>query len=69
MHKVGVSAATGDGIEDFWNVVQTAAAEYENGYLEDLKNRVEEQKAKERAKKRVSVRKLMNDLEEDGKML
>lgn len=69
LHKVGVSAATGDGIEDFWNVVQTAAAEYENGYLEDLKNRVEEQKAKERAKKRVSVRKLMNDLEEDGKML
>ena len=69
LHKVGVSAATGDGIEDFWNVVQTAAAEYENGYLEDLKNRVEEQKAKERAKKRVSVRKLMNDLEQDGKML
>lgn len=69
LHKVGVSAATGDGIEDFWDVVQTAAAEYEDGYLEDLKNRVEEQKAKERAKKRVGIRKLINDLEEDGKML
>ena len=69
LHKVGVSAATGDGIEDFWDVVQTAAAEYQDGYLEDLKNRVEEQKAKERAKKRVGIRKLINDLEEDGKML
>ncbi|KAL7480247.1 hypothetical protein ACHAW6_005944 [Cyclotella cf. meneghiniana] len=68
LHKVGVSAATGDGIDEFWDVVQTAAAEYEEGYLEDLRNRVEEQKAKERAKKRVGARKLVRDLEEDGKL-
>lgn len=68
LHKVGVSAATGDGIEEFWDVVQTAAAEYEDGYLEDLKNRVEEQKAKERAKQRVGARKLVKDLEQDGNL-
>ncbi|KAL3805875.1 hypothetical protein HJC23_007836 [Cyclotella cryptica] len=68
LHKVGVSAATGDGIDDFWDVVQTAAAEYEEGYLEDLRNRVEEQRAKERAQKRVGARKLVRDLEEDGKL-
>lgn len=65
LHKVGVSAATGDGVKEFWDVVQTAAAEYEDGYLEDLKNRVEEQKAKERAKQRVGARKLVRDLEQD----
>jgi translation initiation factor IF-2 len=69
LHKVGVSAATGDGIDEFWDVVQTAAAEYEEGYLEDLRNRVEEQKAKERAKKRVGARNLVKDLEEDGKLI
>ncbi|KAL3797559.1 hypothetical protein ACHAWO_012573 [Cyclotella atomus] len=68
LHKVGVSAATGDGIEEFWDVVQTAAAEYEDGYLEDLKNRVEEQKAKERAKQRVGARKLVKDLKADGNL-
>jgi GTPase SAR1 family protein len=68
LHKVGVSAATGDGIEEFWDVVQTAAAEYEDGYLEDLRNRVEEQKAKERAKKRVGARKLVKDLKDDGEL-
>jgi translation initiation factor IF-2 len=68
LHKVGVSAATGDGIDEFWGVVQAAAAEYEEGYLEDLRNRVEEQLAKERAKKRVGARKLVKDLEQDGKL-
>ena len=68
LHKVGVSAATGDGIDEFWDVVQAAAAEYEEGYLEDLRNRVEEQLAKERAKKRVGARKLVKDLEQDGKL-
>ena len=68
LHNVGVSAATGEGVEEFWEVVQKAAGEYETGYLVDLKNRVEEQKAKERAIKRVGARKLMRDLEEDGKL-
>lgn len=68
LHKVGVSAATGEGVDKFWEVVQTAAAEYEEGYLVDLRNRVEEQKAKEMAKKRVGARRLVRDLKEDGKL-
>lgn len=68
LHKVGVSAATGDGIDEFWNEVQSAMTEYDEGYLEDLKNRVEEQKAKERAKQRVGARKLVKDLEVERKL-
>ncbi|KAL7543900.1 hypothetical protein ACHAXR_013423 [Thalassiosira sp. AJA248-18] len=68
LHKVGVSAATGDGVDEFWEVVQKAALEYEGGYLVDLKNRVDEQKAKERAQKRAGARRLARDLEEDGKL-
>ena len=68
LHKVGVSSVTGDGVEEFWNVVQEAAMEYEEGYLVDLKLRIDEQQAKERAKKRVSARRLARDLEEDGKL-
>jgi len=68
LHKVGVSAVTGDGVEEFWNIVQEAAMEYEEGYLVDLKLRISEQKAKERAKKRVGAKKLASDLEKDGKL-
>ena len=68
LHKVGVSAATGEGVDEFWDVVHKAAAEYEDGYLIDLKNRIEEQKAKERALKRAGARKLVRDLEQDGKL-
>lgn len=65
LHKVGVSAATGEGVEEFWTVVDQAAEEYEEGYLVDLKNRVEEQMVKERAMQRVGARKLVRDLQED----
>ena len=66
LHKVGVSAATGDGVDEFWEVVQKAALDYEEGYLVDLKCRMEEQQAKERAMKRVSARRLARDLEADN---
>ncbi|KAL3767298.1 hypothetical protein ACHAW5_001703 [Stephanodiscus triporus] len=65
LHKVGVSAATGEGVDEFWNVVREAASEYEEGYLVDLRCRMEEQNAKERAKRRVDARRLVRDLEED----
>ena len=68
LHKVGVSAATGEGVEEFWTVVEQAAEDYEEGYLEDLKNRVEEQRVKERAMQRVGARKLVRDLQEDGQL-
>ncbi len=65
LHKVGVSAATGEGVDEFWSVVRKAASEYEDGYLVDLRCRIEEQNAKEIAKRRVSARRLVRDLEED----
>jgi GTPase SAR1 family protein len=65
LHKVGVSAATGEGVDDFWSVVREAASEYEDGYLVDLRCRMEEQSAKEMAKRRVAARRLVRDLEED----
>eukprot|EP00986_Skeletonema_menzelii_P007093 scaffold2744_cov141-Skeletonema_menzelii.AAC.6 len=68
LHKVGVSAATGEGVEEFWTVVEQAAEDYEEGYLEDLKNRVEEQRVKERAMQRVGARKLVRDLQEDEQL-
>jgi hypothetical protein len=68
LHKVGVSAATGEGVDEFWEVVQQAALDYDEGYLVDLKNRVEEQKVKERAMQRVGARNLVRDLQEDGQL-
>lgn len=68
LHKVGVSAATGEGVEEFWSVVEKAAEDYEEGYLVDLRNRVEEQRVKERAMQRVGARKLVRDLQEDGQL-
>ncbi|KAL3809312.1 hypothetical protein ACHAXA_008711 [Cyclostephanos tholiformis] len=65
LHKVGVSAATGEGVDEFWSVVRDAALEYEDGYLVDLRCMMEEQSAKERAKRRVAARRLVRDLEED----
>ena len=65
LHKVGVSAATGEGVDEFWTVIRDAAAEYEDGYLVDLKCRMEEQEAKDIAKGRVDIRRLARDMEED----
>jgi len=65
LHKVGVSAATGDGVDEFWEVVQRAALDYEDGYLVDLQCRMEEQQAKEMAMKRVSARRLARDLQQE----
>lgn len=63
LHKVGVSAATGEGVDEFWTVIRDAAAEYEDGYLVDLRCRMEEQEAKEIAKGRVDIRRLARDME------
>jgi GTPase SAR1 family protein len=67
LHKVGVSAATGEGVDEFWTVIRDAAAEYEDGYLVDLRCRMEEQEAKEIAKGRVDIRRLARDMEEEDR--
>ena len=61
----GVSAVTGDGMDDFWNTVEKASSQdFVTDYLEDLKNRVEEQDAKKRAIARLQVRHLRQDIDE-----
>ena len=69
LHKVGVSAATGEGVDELWKVVQLAAEEYESGYLVDLKLRAEERMAKEMAMIRANERRYMLDkrMDEEGK--
>jgi len=65
LHTVGVSAATGDGIGDFWNVVDKAAKEFEVDYLEDIKNRMNERAAKTQAMANKSMERLQRDLGDD----
>ena len=65
LQRVGVSAATGDGIDDFWNAVQKACVEFDDGYVADLKCRVEEQDARKKAIARDNVKRLAKDLKND----
>jgi len=62
----GVSAVTGDGIEDFWRVVRQAADVDFEEYIEDLKHRIEEQEAKRQAMSRVQARRLQRDVANDN---
>lgn len=68
LHKCGVSAATGDGIEEFWNVIDVAANDFETDYLEDLKNRVMEQQAKKKAVAKDDIRRLEEDIKKSNDM-
>jgi len=61
---VGVSAATGEGVEDFWVGVERTAREFETGYLEDLKGKIEEQEVKKQVVHRESMRRLKRDLKQ-----
>ena len=61
----GVSAYTGDGIDEFWTTVQKAATQdFALDYIEDLKNRMEEQEARKRALSRLSVQRIQRDLDD-----
>lgn len=60
----GVSAYTGDGIDDFWMTVQKAARQdFCLDYIDDLKNRIEEQQVRREALARISTQRMQRDLE------
>ena len=65
-NAVGVSAVTGDGMDDFWNTVRKAALQdFAVDYIQDLKLRIAEQDARRRALARSGIRRLQRDLEEE----
>jgi GTPase SAR1 family protein len=64
-NAVGVSAVTGDGIDDFWKVVRQAADTDFKDYIEDLKHRIQEQDAKKQAIARLQAKKLEKDIQMD----
>lgn len=60
----GVSAYTGDGIDEFWTTVQKAARQdFCMDYIDDLKNRIEEQQVRRQALSRISAQRMQRDLE------
>ena len=64
-NAVGVSAVTGDGIDDFWRVIRQAATVDFTDYIEDLKHRIAEQDAKRLAMARMDARRLQHDIGND----
>eukprot|EP00536_Pseudo-nitzschia_multiseries_P007415 jgi/Psemu1/195604/e_gw1.175.114.1 len=58
----GVSAVTGDGIDNFWTKIRQAANVDFDEYIDDLKHRIEEQDAKRQAMARVQARRLKRDV-------
>lgn len=61
----GVSAVTGDGMDEFWATVQKAATQdFVLDYIEDLKNRMEEQDARQQAMARSSLHRLQRDIDD-----
>lgn len=64
LNHVGVSSATGDGVVtgEFWEAVKKSAKEFEAGYVEELKNRMEELEVKKKVKMRHGLSKFKRDL-------
>ncbi|OQR96634.1 GPN-loop GTPase 1 [Achlya hypogyna] len=62
LRHVGVSAATGAGMDEFFKVVAEATNEYYEEYLPDLMYRIEQQKAKSEKKQTDNLEKVMKDM-------
>jgi len=62
----GVSAVTGDGIDEFWEKIRQAASVDFEEYIDDLKHRIEEQGAKREAMARVQARRLKRDVDREN---
>ncbi|RHY68093.1 hypothetical protein DYB30_005476, partial [Aphanomyces astaci] len=62
LRHVGVSAATGAGIDEFYKVVEAATAEYYDEYLPDLEFRIEQQKQKKDKHQVTNMSKVLDDM-------
>ncbi|POY73875.1 hypothetical protein BMF94_3045 [Rhodotorula taiwanensis] len=62
LRAVGVSAMTGEGMEELFDAVQEAREEYEKDYKPELEKIIAERKRKEEAKKADSISRLMRDM-------
>ncbi|GAA6035354.1 hypothetical protein JCM8097_008829 [Rhodosporidiobolus ruineniae] len=69
LRAVGVSAMTGEGMEELFDAVQEARQEYENDYKPELAKIVAQREAKKEAQKAESISRLMRDMKvsSDGK--
>ena len=59
---MGVSAATGEGMDDFFAAIAAAAEEYRTDYLVELSEAVAERRAADAERRRVDLERLKSDL-------
>lgn len=73
LEAVGVSAVTGEGIQDFFTAVEKCRKEYDDEYLPELKRRKAELEALEEERKQEDLARLRSDAEQTvagrGKMV
>jgi putative protein kinase ArgK-like GTPase of G3E family len=61
LQAVGVSAVTGEGIQDFFNAVANCRKEYDEEYLPELKRRKAAMEALEEKRKQEDLARLRSD--------
>lgn len=66
LHHCGVSAATGEGVEGFWDTVGRAAEDFEADYLANLRDSISERQARKKAKARYDMRRLRRDVSQEA---